>query len=54
MDLDTIGKVLIILLAIPILILSWSLAFYYLEDFFCDGVIRRKIKRWVSRKLEDE
>jgi hypothetical protein len=32
MDLDTIGKVLLILFAMPILILLWSLAFYFLED----------------------
>jgi hypothetical protein len=54
MDLDTIGKVLLILFAMPILILLWSLAFYFLEDCLCDGAIRRKLKQWVSRKLEDE
>jgi hypothetical protein len=54
MDLDTIGKVLLILFMIPIIILLWSCAFWFLDDCFCDGCILRKIKQWASRKLEDE
>ena len=54
MDLDTIGKVLLILLAIPGVIVVWGFMFGFLDDCFCDGWIRRKIKQWVSRKLEDE
>lgn len=54
MDLDTICKVMLILVVIPIIILLWNCAFWFLDDGFCDGEIRHKIKQWVSRKLEDE
>ena len=54
MDLDTIGKVLLILFAMPGVILLWVFMFYFLDDCFCDGGILHKIKRWVSRKLDDE
>jgi hypothetical protein len=52
MDFDTIGKLLLILLAIPFVIVIWSCALALVDDCFCNGEIRYKIKQWVGRKLE--
>lgn len=39
MDLDMIGKALLILIAIPIVIFLWSCVFAFIDDCFCGGEI---------------
>lgn len=54
MDLDVVGKVLIILMAIPFVFFVWGVVFVLVDDTFCDGVFKNKIKQWVGDKIEDE
>ena len=50
MDFAVVGKVLLILAAIPIVFLVWGLVFVLVDDTFCDGVFQDRIKRWAERK----
>lgn len=54
MDLDVVGKVLILLMAIPFVLLLWGGALVLVDDTFCDGVFQNKIRQWVRDKMEDE
>lgn len=51
MDLDTICKVMLILVVIPIILFLWCGAFAFIDDCFCGGEIQYKIKQWVRRKI---
>ena len=54
MDFDVVGKVLLLLVAIPFVFLVWGVAFVLVDDTFCDGVFQNKINQWVRDKMEDE
>lgn len=51
MDWDTIAKVMLILTVAPIVILLWVCGFAFIDDCFCDGEIRCKIKHWFRKNM---
>jgi hypothetical protein len=51
MDLDTICKVMLILVVIPIILFLWCGAFAFIDDCFCGGEIQYKAKQWFRRKM---
>ena len=54
MDFDVVGKVLIIFVVTPFVLLAWGVAFMLVDDTFCGGVFQDRIKQWVRDKMEDE
>lgn len=54
MDFDVVGKVLIILLVMPFVLLAWGAAFMLIDDALFGGVFQDRIKQWVRDKMEDE